>query len=82
MSNPAEGTPTFDEVARDKLSRVLGPARAAVLMTEVLAELGLTALVTANDLMRFARALSRRGAFEGAVGAMLGVQAAMAGGRD
>jgi hypothetical protein len=82
VSEPEQGSATFDDVARQKLSRVLGPARGATLMGEVLAEIGVAALATPDDLMRFARALSRRGAFEGAVGAMLGVQAAMAGGRD
>lgn len=65
-------------LALDKMSSVLGPDRARRLMERLLAKLGL-ALDTPQELMRFADELTRMGGFEGAVGAMLGVQAVMRG---
>ncbi|MGZ3427236.1 MAG: hypothetical protein ACXVCV_11340 [Polyangia bacterium] len=52
MSEPEQRSATFDDVARQKLSRVLGPARAAALMREVLAEIGVAVLTTPDELMR------------------------------
>lgn len=75
MSSDSE----FDRLAREKMTRVLGESRAAQLYAEILAEIGRDSLESADDLLAFARALSGRGAFEGAVGAMLSVQAVMKG---
>jgi hypothetical protein len=61
------------------MTAVLGRQRAQQLIAQLTGELGIE-LETAHDLARFAAALSRLGGFEGAVGAMLGVQAAMRGG--
>ena len=72
----------FSKLAQEKMARVLGQARATALFAEILAEIGLASIASADDLLLFARALSDRGAFEGAVGAMLSVQAVMRGAKS
>lgn len=72
----------FSELALAKMTRVLGADRAQDLMRTTLAEIQLSNLHTADDLLRFARSLEGRGAFEGAVGALLGVQAVMRGAKE
>jgi hypothetical protein len=69
---------TIHALARAKMSAVLGPQRAEQLLEQLLREHGLV-LQTANDLHRFAAQLAKMDGFEGAVGAMLGVQAVMRG---
>jgi hypothetical protein len=69
------------ELARSKMARVLGEARAEQLLAAALLELALDGLHTADDLLRFSRVISREGGYAGAVGAMLSVQAAMRGAR-
>lgn len=66
-------------LARSKLARVFGEHRADELLRATLAEVQLTTLSTPEDLMRFGRALERRGGFEAAVGALLCVQATLRG---
>ena len=68
----------FHELALTKMTRILGEQRAHRLMTQISSSLGLE-LHDAEELLRFARELSTRGGFEGAVGAMLCVQAVMHG---
>ena len=68
-------------LAREKMSRVLGASRAAQLYAQVMTEARLSELRDADDLMRFARALTVRGGFEGSVGAILSVQATIRGAR-
>lgn len=68
----------FRELARAKMTRVLGEKRAQHLMSQIMASLGVD-LCDADELLRFADALSKFGGFEGAVGAMLSVQAVMHG---
>ncbi len=67
------------QLALAKMTAVLGRQRALQLITQLVHDKGFE-LRTAHDLSRFAAALARLGGFEGAVGAMLGVQAAMRGG--
>lgn len=74
--------PEFSNLALEKMERVLGGARATHLFSEILTEIGLEELSSADDLLLFSRALSGRGAFEGAVGAMLSVQAVMRGAKS
>lgn len=72
----------FGQLALEKMTRVLGEARARQLFDEICTEIGLNGISDADDLLAFARALSGRGAFEGAVGAMLSVQAVMKGAKS
>lgn len=69
----------YGRLALEKMARVLGHSRASQLFDEIRTEIGLSAIESPDDLLAFARALSGRGAFEGAVGAMLSVQAVMKG---
>jgi hypothetical protein len=48
-------------------------------MASMLTEIQLPDLLTADDLFLFSRALEKRGAFEAAVGVMLGIQAIIRG---
>jgi hypothetical protein len=59
------------EVARGKLVRVLGPERAAAVLAEVLAELGLDTLATVDDLHAFGERLARRDGFLAVLGTAL-----------
>ena len=72
----------YGHLALEKMTRVLGEPRARQLFDEICTEIGLKGISSADDLLAFARALSDRGAFEGAVGAMLSVQAVMKGARS
>lgn len=69
---------SFHELALTKMTRVLGEPRAQRLMTQILGALAIE-LRDADALLQFASELSKLGAFEGAVGAMLSVQAVMHG---
>ena len=68
----------FYDLALTKMTRVLGEQRAQHLMKQILTALGVT-LRDADELLQFAAELSKLGGFEGAVGAMLSVQAVMHG---
>ncbi len=68
----------FHQLALTKMTRILGEQRARVLMDQVLTTLGVE-LANADELLQFANELSKLGGFEGAVGAMLSVQAVMHG---
>jgi hypothetical protein len=69
----------WHHVAQDKLTRVLGANAGPATMREVLLEIGTARLESAEDLRRFASALSRRGGFAGAIAGLLSVHAAMYG---
>ena len=80
MSTPGMAQHTsFAELARAKLTRVLGPERGAKIYAEVLAELALDELRTADDLHAFGERLSSRRGFEAAVGSLLAVDAILRG---
>jgi hypothetical protein len=64
-------------LAREKLTRIFGPARAEALLAQLLGELGISELTTLEELGRFAKLLEARGGFESAVGAALSVQILM-----
>jgi two-component system CheB/CheR fusion protein len=66
-----------DALAREKLTRVFGPAQAEALLTRLLREMGIGALTTTEELARFAEGLKARGGIEAAVGAALSVQMLM-----
>ena len=68
----------FHDLAIEKMTSVLGESRARQLTAQILAEAGLQ-LDTADDLHAFSRELAKLPGFEGAVGAMLGVQAVLHG---
>ncbi|MBA2321107.1 MAG: hypothetical protein H0V89_08125 [Deltaproteobacteria bacterium] len=75
---PAPGQ--YHALAHGKMAAVLGEHRARDLVVALTTKHSL-ALETPDDLARFATELSKLGGFEGAVGAMLGLQATMLGGR-
>jgi len=77
--DPDDTRPTLEALARTKLSRVLGPEPGARVFAEVLAAARLSRIATPDDLYAFSEALSGRGGFEAAVGAMLGVTAVLRG---
>ncbi len=77
-SAPQHTGSELHELALTKMIRILGEQRARRLMGEVLSSLGIV-IEGANDLLRFATELAKRPGFEGAVGAMLSVQAIIQG---
>jgi hypothetical protein len=64
------------ELARTKLSRVLGPVRADEEFRHALAEVGLKTISTVDELSLFAEQLQQREGFVATVGALLAVEAA------
>ena len=73
------GDSPLKALARAKLERVFGPHRAEELIAATIAEAELAGLDTPDELYRFGRTLEKRGGFEGAVGAILSVQAVLRG---
>lgn len=69
---------SFHDLALTKMTRILGEHRARRIMTQIMESIGVE-LRDADELFRFASELSKLGGFEGAVGAMLSVQAVMHG---
>ncbi|MBA3819495.1 MAG: hypothetical protein H0X17_11425 [Deltaproteobacteria bacterium] len=67
--------------ARLRLVRVIGSTRAAEVVAEILAELELSTLGSADDLARFGARLSHREGFLGAVGVSLETHAILRGSR-
>lgn len=72
-------SPSWHEIALEKLTKVLGEQAATRVMRETLAELKLAELTSADDLNRFGRILSARPGFAGAVGGLLSATAVMRG---
>lgn len=68
----------FRDLALTKMTRILGEKRAHAIMDRLLQTLGVE-FRDAEELFQFAGELSKLGGFEGAVGAMLSVQAVMHG---
>lgn len=62
-------------LAREKLERVLDPARAPAIIDEILGELGLETLDSPEQLALFGECLSRRGGFLSPLGTSLQIQA-------
>ena len=71
----------WDAVAREKLARVLGTSQGSKLFQEVLAELGVPQLSSANDLLRFGERLEVRQGFVRALGVVLRTHALLRGAR-
>jgi hypothetical protein len=69
--------PELHALVVQKLTKVFGEPRARDLLADVLREVRLEQVVTTHDLVNVAESLQRRGGFEGTVGVMLAVQAAM-----
>ena len=67
----------WNGVALDKLVKVMGPNVGRQLAAQILEELGLQEVSCAADLRRFAEALSKRGGFASAIGALLLLHATM-----
>ena len=80
MSSTFPPPADWNDVAHAKLAAVLGAAKAEALMSELLGELRLTALTSADDLYRFGARLAAQGGFAGAVGGLLSVHAVIRGG--
>ncbi|MFO0610766.1 MAG: hypothetical protein U0324_46825 [Polyangiales bacterium] len=82
MTGPSvDDTPSqpLHELTLGKLTRVLGEQRGRALYRDVLSEAGLREVRTPDDLYVFSEHLSKRGGFEAALGALLGVAAVMRG---
>ena len=71
----------FDEVALEKLRRVLGQEPASRLFSEVLREMKLDTLQTAEQLYAFGEAIAQRPGFEAAVGRLITIAAVVRGAR-
>lgn len=69
----------WDELARTKVTKVLGPAEGESVMRSALAEVGLQHLESVDDLHRFSQVVIGRGGFAAAVGAMLALMATLRG---
>jgi hypothetical protein len=67
------------QLAREKLTRVLGAARAQSVLAQTLAAARLTDIRTPDDLYLFGEQLSTQGGFEAAVGRILTVAAVIRG---
>lgn len=79
-SRPAGSAPRpFEDLALEKLTRVLGPTHGRRVFTETLSIAALGGIHSADDLYLFGETLARRGGFEAAVGTMLGVAAVLRG---
>jgi hypothetical protein len=80
-----QGGPTggseWQEVAHDKLLRVLGRSAGEQLLREILAEMGLEVLETVDELAAFGDRLTTRGGFPGALGVVLKTHATLRGAR-
>jgi hypothetical protein len=70
---------TLEQLALDKLTRVLGAPEGRRLFHKTLAKSGLTAIRTADDLYLFGDQLSRESGFASAVGRLLTVAAVLRG---
>lgn|GEM_PF-995388 len=78
---PADDKDPASELRRfalGKMSNILGPDRARVLLNRLIDELGI-ALETPQELLQLSERMSQLGGFEAAVGAMLGVAAVLRG---
>jgi len=69
----------WNGLALEKLSKVLGDAKARETMESALQKSGLPALRSADDLYRFAQELTAMPGFARAIGGMLSLQAVMRG---
>lgn len=65
-----------------KLVRMYGPERTEELVRDTMRELGINAIVSANDRMRFGGALIKRGGLLEAIGRAIRVQAILQGASD
>ncbi|MDO9016282.1 MAG: hypothetical protein Q8S73_10110 [Deltaproteobacteria bacterium] len=69
--------PALHGLVESKLVKVFGVERGMVLLDGLLSQLGLAAVDTTADLARLADLLEKQPGFEGTVGAVLSVMAAM-----
>lgn len=72
----------LEDIALRKLITTLGPVRGAVVISEVLAEIGLRELQTPTDRMHFANALMKRSGLLEAIGRAIKIQAILHGARE
>lgn len=70
---------SWNEVALNKLTNVMGASAGQKLAQAVLQEVGIETVSSAVELKRFADTLSRHGGFATAVGALLALHATMYG---
>lgn len=81
MTATETGDGRWVALARVKLQRICGEDRGQALLTEAMAEAGLRALLSADDLAKVADVLIKRGGFVQAVGFALQFQAILHGAR-
>jgi hypothetical protein len=65
-----------------KLLRVYGPERTETLVQETLHELGIPGIQSADDRLRFGRALIKRGGLLEVIGRAIRIQAILQGARE
>jgi hypothetical protein len=66
----------------NKLVRIYGEERTETLVRETLREIGIASIASADDRMRFGRALIKRGGLLEAIGRAIRVQALLHGARE
>jgi hypothetical protein len=71
---------SWNEVALNKLTNVLGASAAQKLAKSVLQEAGIVSITSASELKVFAHVLARHGGFAAAVAALLALHVTMYGG--
>lgn len=71
----------WNDLARAKLDKVLGPAEGESLWDDAMQTLGQTSLDSADDLYRFGTEVNLRGGIHAALGSMLCLTAVLRGAR-
>jgi hypothetical protein len=79
QGEPSVPQPDLAQLAREKLSRVIGAMQAQRVFAQALAAAKLTDIRTPDDLYRFGEQLAKQGGFEAAVGRLLTVAAVIRG---
>lgn len=69
------------QIVWTKMVNFMGPSRASTVMGEVLGQLGLVELKSANDRLRFGDALIQRGGASSMLGQTIALQARLHGAR-
>ncbi len=78
MSDEGERS-EFDELARERLFRAIGPAQAPATIEEAMSSLGLSQLRSPTELLRFAEQLMQKGGVFESVGRGLKISALLKG---
>jgi hypothetical protein len=74
--------PYADDPSLNKLLRLYGPDRTEVLVRDTMREVGIQAILSADDRMRFGAALIKKGGLLEAIGRAIRIQAILQGARE